>query len=158
MNMKTNKYFLSYIAQFFLEREMFKEHFVEKIPTHILRLITFRKSCHLWDNVEKFSRIGQARDHNMLYARCTPDTKGYKHKLKIYVIVHVFHRKISCTKASQSNVIGLCTLPYLIVCTQCTKIITGKAMCVWCNILARSCNHCRKKQRCILCVLLRITL
>jgi len=37
--------------------------YVEKMKTHILYSITFPgKSCHLWDNVEKYSRAGQATD------------------------------------------------------------------------------------------------
>ena len=52
--MKTNIHFLSYLAQFFLEWETFQTKVVEKIKTHILCSVTFfRKSCRLWDNVEK---------------------------------------------------------------------------------------------------------
>ena len=40
---------------------------VEKIETHILCSITFfRKSCHLWDNVEKYGRARQATDDNII--------------------------------------------------------------------------------------------
>ena len=43
-----------YLAKFFLEWEMFQIKVVEKIKTHILCPVTaFRKSCRLWDNVEK---------------------------------------------------------------------------------------------------------
>ena len=34
--MKTNKHFWTYLAQFFLEWEMFRTKAVEKIKTHIL--------------------------------------------------------------------------------------------------------------------------
>ena len=58
--MKTNKQFWSYLAQFFLEWEMFQTKFVEEIKTHILCSVTFfRKSYRLWDNVEKYCRAGQ---------------------------------------------------------------------------------------------------
>jgi len=30
----------------------------------------FFKSCRLWDNVEKFLRVGQAIDDNMAHAHC----------------------------------------------------------------------------------------
>jgi len=44
-----------------LEWEMFQTKVVEKIATHIWCLKTFfRKSCQLWENVEKYSRSGQA--------------------------------------------------------------------------------------------------
>jgi len=52
--MKTDVRFWSYLAQLFLEWEMFQTKVVEKIKTHILCSVTFfRKSCRLWDNVEK---------------------------------------------------------------------------------------------------------
>ena len=52
--MKTDIHFLSYLAQLFLEWEMFQTKVVEKIKTHILCSVTFfRKSCRFWDNVEK---------------------------------------------------------------------------------------------------------
>jgi hypothetical protein len=39
--MKTNKHFWSYLAQFFVEREIFQAKVVEKIKTHISRWIIF---------------------------------------------------------------------------------------------------------------------
>ena len=51
---------LWYFAEFFLEWEMFQTEVVEKI---ILCSVTFyRKSGRLWDNVEKYDRLGQATD------------------------------------------------------------------------------------------------
>jgi len=51
--LKTNTHFLSYLAQFFLECEMFQTEAVEKIKTHILCPVTSfpRKSCRLWDKM-----------------------------------------------------------------------------------------------------------
>ena len=64
--MQTNIHFLSYLAQLFLEFEMFRTDFVKEIKAHILWSITFsRKSCRLWDNVGKYRRAGQATDDNM---------------------------------------------------------------------------------------------
>ena len=46
--MKTNVHFLSCLAQFFLEWEMFQADVVEEIKTHILcSAMVFRKFCHL---------------------------------------------------------------------------------------------------------------
>ena len=71
--MKTNIYLWAYLAQLFLEWEMFETKVVEEIKTNILfSVIIFKKSCLLWDNVEKFCRVGQttenskAHAHNML--------------------------------------------------------------------------------------------
>ena len=43
---------------------------VEKIKTHILWSITFLwKSCHLPDNVEKYTKVRQATDDNIMWPR-----------------------------------------------------------------------------------------
>jgi hypothetical protein len=69
--MKTNIHFWPYLAQFFLEHEMFRAKVVEKIKTHILCSITFlKKSCHPWDNV-------------MARAHCTLYNYSCKHTLRI---------------------------------------------------------------------------
>jgi len=63
---QTNIHFWSYLAQFFLERVMFQTKVVQKIKTRILCSTNFlRKSCVLWDNVEKllYSRTGHRRQH-----------------------------------------------------------------------------------------------
>jgi len=45
---------------------------VEKIRTHILCLVT--SFIIKWDNVEKYSTVGQATDDNMALAHCMLDT------------------------------------------------------------------------------------
>jgi hypothetical protein len=58
--MKTNIYFRSYLAQFFLEWKIFQREVVEKLETHSLCSMTlFQKSCRLGDHVEKYCRAGQ---------------------------------------------------------------------------------------------------
>ena len=60
------------------------EKVVENIKTHILCSITyFRKSCRLWNNVEKYGRSRQATQDNMAHAHCMLDTYGYKHTHRI---------------------------------------------------------------------------
>jgi hypothetical protein len=73
---KTDLHFPSYLAQFFLEWEMFQTKVVQIIKKHVLCSITFflRKSCRLWDNVEKYCKARQATDDNMAYARFMLDT------------------------------------------------------------------------------------
>jgi hypothetical protein len=52
--MKINVHLWQYLAELFLELEMFQTKVVEEIKTHILCSGKFfRKSCRLWDNVEK---------------------------------------------------------------------------------------------------------
>ena len=78
--MKINIHFLSYLAQFFLEREMFQTKVVEEIKTHILRSETcFRKPCRLWDNVEKSCTAGEATDDSKGHAHFTLGT--YTHNM-----------------------------------------------------------------------------
>ena len=66
--MKSNIRFWSYLSEFFLEWDFFRTKAVEEIKTHILCSVTFffffffRKSCLLWNNVEKFCRDEQATD------------------------------------------------------------------------------------------------
>jgi hypothetical protein len=58
---------------------MFKTKFVEKLETHILCSVTFiRKSCRLWDNMDKYSREGQVTYGNMAHAQCMLGTEGYR--------------------------------------------------------------------------------
>jgi len=59
--------FFIYLAQFFLEREIFQTKVAEKIKTHVIcSIIFFRHSCRLWDNVEKCCKAGQATDDNII--------------------------------------------------------------------------------------------
>jgi hypothetical protein len=78
---KTSIHLWQYLAQFFLEWEMFQTKVVQKIKTHILSSITFffRKSCRLWDNLEKYVVEPDRRD-NLARARCMLSTQGYRHK------------------------------------------------------------------------------
>jgi hypothetical protein len=73
--MKTNIYFWSYLAQFFLQWDMFQAKIVEKIKTHIIYYIIYiRKSYSLWDNVEKYRTAGQAKGDNMAHVHFMLDT------------------------------------------------------------------------------------
>ena len=58
--MKTNTHFLSYLSNFFLEREMFGTKFVKKIETHILCQITLFENPTvyeiLWENIVESDR------------------------------------------------------------------------------------------------------
>jgi len=78
--MKPTYMILSYLSHFLLEWEMFRKSVVEKIKIHIFRSIFFsRKSCRLWDKVEKYFTAGQAADDNATHAHCMLDTQGCKY-------------------------------------------------------------------------------
>ena len=76
--MKSNIHIWSYLAEFFLEWEVFQTNVLEKIKkkTHFVlsNFFFLRKSYRLWDNVEKYCRTRQATDDNMAHARCMLDT------------------------------------------------------------------------------------
>jgi hypothetical protein len=72
--MKNNIHFTSYLAHYW-EWEMFPTTVVEEVKTYILYSMTiFKKSCHLWDTVEKYGTARRATDDNMVYAHCMLDT------------------------------------------------------------------------------------
>ena len=76
--------FLSYLARFFLGRELLQTNVAEKIKTHILCSISFPlplKSCRLCNNMEKYRRAGQATDDNMAHAHCTLNLQLQIHTL-----------------------------------------------------------------------------
>jgi len=75
--MKTDTRFWSYLAQLFLQWEMFQTKLVENIKTPVSYSIFFfpaRKSYCSYGNVEKYCRVGQATDDNMAHAHCVLDT------------------------------------------------------------------------------------
>jgi len=54
---------------------MYQTEVVDKIKTYILYSVTFfRKSCLVWDNMEKYCRAWQATDDNMAHAHCVLGT------------------------------------------------------------------------------------
>jgi hypothetical protein len=73
--METFSHLWQYLVELFLELKVFQIKAVEKIKTHILCPITFfffRKSCRLWDNVEKYGGAREAGNDNMA-TRCMLD-------------------------------------------------------------------------------------
>jgi len=54
------------LAEAFLDWEVFQIKVVEKIHTHVLCSVTsYRISCSLWDNMEKWGRPGQVTDDSI---------------------------------------------------------------------------------------------
>jgi len=54
--------FLSYLAEFFSDWGLFQKKLKKNRNTHFMFNTSFRKSCSLWDNVEKRCTTGQATD------------------------------------------------------------------------------------------------
>jgi len=73
--------FMIISRSFLLAMRIFLSRFVEKIKTHILCSICscFLKSCFSWDNVEKYSRDGQATIDNIALVHFTLGIYGYSH-------------------------------------------------------------------------------
>ena len=73
--MKTYAHLWHYFAEFFSEWEIFHTKFAGKIKIHILCSITFsRKSCRLWENVEKYGRAGEAASSYAFWIAQATDT------------------------------------------------------------------------------------
>jgi hypothetical protein len=66
--MKTYIHLWKYLAQFFLEQEIFQKKLCrENQNTHFMFNNFFsRMSCHLSDNVEKYDTARQATDDNII--------------------------------------------------------------------------------------------
>ena len=95
---------LRYLAEFFLERKMFRTKLLEQIKTHILQpILFFFKSCPLSGNVEKFCRTGQATDENMVHVHY------FEHALRI-CITHCF---------STATLVARIMLPLHLHCLPC---------------------------------------
>ena len=79
--MNTFSHLWQHLVKFFLKWEIFQIQVVEKIRTHILCSIRFfRKSCRLWDNIEKCDvDRGHKWRHSMAHTRCMLDRRGYTH-------------------------------------------------------------------------------
>jgi len=72
--MKTEIHFWSYLAQFFLEWEMFQTKVVEKLKTHILCFVTFSKNIAVYEIMQEiYNTAGQATDDDMPHAHCVLD-------------------------------------------------------------------------------------
>jgi hypothetical protein len=86
------KYIFIISRSFLLRTRNVSDKIVENIKTHILFWVTFffRKSCRLWENVEKYCRAGQATDDNMANAHCILGTKGYVYTHSGCVILIAF--------------------------------------------------------------------
>jgi hypothetical protein len=85
-----------------------------EVETHVLCSVTFfRKSCPLWDSLEKYCRTGQATDDNMAHADCMPDNEGntHTHTHTVYVIVLSFWKlRVRARKRAVTFFITVSTL------------------------------------------------
>ena len=99
---KTNKHFLSYLAQFFLEqKKCFRKKLVQKIETHILCEITFYENSVIYEMMWKYSGPRQDtmtiwRMRNVCWIPRATNTHSGSVKL------NAFHCKNGCTNARAS--------------------------------------------------------
>jgi hypothetical protein len=82
----------------------------ETRSTHFMSSNVFRKSCRLWDNMEKFCRAGQAIN-DMAHAHCMLDTQGYKCTHRLCKSLH-FYCNNGCTNAPRYVIRTLHALLY----------------------------------------------
>ena len=112
----------SYLAHFFLEREKFQTKFVDEIKTHILCPITFffRKSCLLWDKVEKYCTTGQVTDGKIIRRM---RVACWKHKATNTHLEYVMLITFPLTKLLQEKVLNI-TL--YVQCLSCLKSLHAR--------------------------------
>jgi hypothetical protein len=71
--MKTSVNLRQSLADFFLDLELFQTKVVDKIKKHLIFNKFYRKSCRLWENVEKYGWASQATDDNSARSHCMLD-------------------------------------------------------------------------------------
>jgi hypothetical protein len=92
--MKTCVHLWLYIAELFLELQMFQIKIVEEMKSHILCPVSFfpQKSRRLWDNVEKYGRTGQATECNIIrrmrFARWITKTAIHTGNMQYLLLFH----------------------------------------------------------------------
>ena len=126
--MKTFSHLRQYLAEFFLEWDMFKIKVVEKIKIHILCSMTFpRKSHHLWENVEKYGGARETAD-DIMAARCMLDNKGYTR-------ANTMSRP--CTHTNPPTPTHICNTH----CFSTTKMATRTRLSVTLYVYCLCCSH-----------------
>jgi hypothetical protein len=118
---------------------MFQTKVVEKIKTHFIfnDFLFFRKSCHLWDNVEKHCTAGQAASDNITRSTrfaCRTPRQQHRHSLLILnaYCISTAKRRRGYANAPQR---------YVHTYTACLVSITGKVTVVSALIHAKL-THC----------------
>ena len=121
------------MAQFFWEWEMLQS-FTENQNTHFVFSKFFRKSCRLWDNVEKiwYSRAGHRWQCNTAHALLMLDKKKcYRHTLRTSNVYCFFHgNRITRTRL---NATFRCTMP--VVLTEMERVYCAVRTEYLCSII-----------------------
>ena len=91
-------------------RQSQNKHFIFK------NFFFFKKPCHLWDNVEKYSRA-EVTDDSMVHARCMLNTEVYTYTLR------------SC---------NICCFSTATMVAQMCIIVTLYIHCLSCSLMIRS--------------------
>jgi hypothetical protein len=81
--MKICVYLWQNFADFFLQREIFRIKFLEKIKNIPFSKTFLKKLCLLSDNMEKYGTARQPTEGNRAQTHCMLDNYGYKHKLRL---------------------------------------------------------------------------
>jgi hypothetical protein len=82
--MKSNVHSFIIYLSFLLRMRNILAEFVEKIKTQTLCSVNFfRKTCPLWDHVEKHGRATQAVDDNVAHPHCMLDKQSYRRTLRM---------------------------------------------------------------------------
>jgi len=125
-----NYTFLIISRSFLLTMNNVSHKVVEKIKTHILCPMTFfRKSCRLWDNVEKYGTAGQA--HRWQYGACALHA-GYlrlKHTLICYAYAFLLQQWLYEHTSMLHHTHTACIVPF----TGMTFAFCSNVMTILCS-------------------------
>jgi len=117
----------------------------ENQNTHLVFSNFFsRKSCRLWDNMEKYCKTGQATDDNMVHAHCMLYTYVYKYTLRIcntYCFFFVFQQWLdecaSILRCAYVHCLSCFHLMKRILPFHCPHSLYGldcMEMCIYCFV------------------------
>jgi hypothetical protein len=117
--MKNYVHIWYYLPEFFLEWVMSQTKVLEKIKTHIYVQYSFKKFCHLSDNVEKYGRPRQATQDNIIwcmhFACWMTQTRIQTHAHHLILIA--FNGSNGYVRAPQCYVIHTLSVSYHVTCT-----------------------------------------
>jgi len=124
-----------YLADYFLEWEMFQTKVVKKITTYILCSTTVSgKSCHLWGNVENAAEPGRSQMTLWrMHIACRMTKATYTHPE--YVVFIAFRTTVVMRTVSTyiAYLVSLCTSILLLNTTNCGPSllvgVTGEEHC-----------------------------
>jgi hypothetical protein len=135
--MKTNIHIITYIAQFFLEWEMFQNTVVQKTRTHILpSIIIFRKSCR-FEIMQKYAPEAgrpQTKIRRMCIASWIPKLTNTHSEYMIFIdfpLQQCLHERVSMLRLYENCL--SCLINFLQNYDRYHDGRLKHVCCIWCG-------------------------